>query len=254
MQARPSASVHVCALRHIPEVLNNSGARHLISAINADLAPATPTGLMPERHLRLDMHDIQDVRDGATAPAEEHVGHLIDFVQSWDREAPLLIHCYAGLSRSTAAAFITLCALNPPSPCGVPPIRRCRTGASCRWPMLSSSARGGCWRHSMAWAPIASLPNACPSSSTGTTRRSARTAPPSRLPRDPSRSILGGVPGTRPIFMCLFRRTNGRGRWTGMSRMHVDRDGKPMPIKGIRAAAPSASRHEVGLGGRETYQ
>jgi predicted protein tyrosine phosphatase len=116
MQARPSASVHVCALRHIPEVLNNSGARHLISAINADLAPATPTGLMPERHLRLDMHDIQDVRDGATAPAEEHVGQLIDFVQSWDREAPLLIHCYAGLSRSTAAAFITLCALNPNAP------------------------------------------------------------------------------------------------------------------------------------------
>src|SRR4029079_3097901 len=31
----------------------------------------------------------------------------------WDRRAPLLIHCWAGISRSTAAAFITLCALNP---------------------------------------------------------------------------------------------------------------------------------------------
>jgi predicted protein tyrosine phosphatase len=116
MQIKPSASVHVCALRHIPEVLKNSGARHLISAINADLAPATPQGLTTERHLRLDMHDILDVRDGATAPAEEHVGQLIEFVHGWDREAPLLIHCYAGLSRSTAAAFITLCALNPSAP------------------------------------------------------------------------------------------------------------------------------------------
>jgi predicted protein tyrosine phosphatase len=116
MQVRPSASVHVCALRHIPEVLSNTGARHLISAINADLAPATPPLVIPGRHLRLDMHDILDVRDGATAPAEEHVGHLIDFITSWDREAPLLIHCYAGLSRSTAAAFITLCALNPNTP------------------------------------------------------------------------------------------------------------------------------------------
>ena len=28
----------------------------------------------------------------------------------------MLIHCFAGLSRSTAAAFISLCALNPRTP------------------------------------------------------------------------------------------------------------------------------------------
>ena len=38
---------------------------------------------------------------------------LIDFVQRWDRRAPLVMHCYAGISRSTAGAFITACALNP---------------------------------------------------------------------------------------------------------------------------------------------
>ena len=37
-------------------------------------------------------------------------------MQSWDQQAPILIHCYAGLSRSTAAAFISLCALNPRVP------------------------------------------------------------------------------------------------------------------------------------------
>jgi predicted protein tyrosine phosphatase len=103
----------VCALRHIPEVIARTGARHLISAINADLAPTTPAGLAPGRHLRLDMHDIIETRDGAVAPAAEHVGELIEFARTWDREAPMLIHCYAGLSRSTAAAFITLCAINP---------------------------------------------------------------------------------------------------------------------------------------------
>jgi predicted protein tyrosine phosphatase len=116
MKVRPSASVHVCALRHIPEVMARTGASHLISAINADLAPATPVGLAVDRHLKLDMHDIIEMQPGATAPAEEHVGQLIEFVQSWDRQAPLLIHCYAGLSRSTASAFITLCALNPQAP------------------------------------------------------------------------------------------------------------------------------------------
>jgi|SRR4249919_3318421 predicted protein tyrosine phosphatase len=116
MKAKPSASVHVCALRHIPEVMARTGASHLISAINAELAPTTPAGLSVDRHLKLDMHDIIEMQPGATAPAEEHVGQLIDFVQSWDRQAPLLIHCYAGLSRSTASAFITLCALNPQAP------------------------------------------------------------------------------------------------------------------------------------------
>ena len=49
-------------------------------------------------------------------PNTGHVAKLIDFVRSWDKQAPILIHCYAGLSRSTAAAFISLCALNPRSP------------------------------------------------------------------------------------------------------------------------------------------
>ena len=116
MQGKTSASIHVCALRHIPDVLRATGASHLVSAINADLAPATPAGLTVDRHLKLDMHDIIEPCDGACPPDHEHVGQLIEFVHSWDREAPLLIHCYAGLSRSTAAAFITLCALNPQAP------------------------------------------------------------------------------------------------------------------------------------------
>lgn len=115
MQSK-SAAIHVCALRHIPEVIAASGARHLVSAIDADLAPETPAPLSADRHLRLDMHDILDAVPGALPPAEDHVHRLLNFAQSWDGDAPLLIHCFAGLSRSTAAAFITLCALNPDTP------------------------------------------------------------------------------------------------------------------------------------------
>jgi predicted protein tyrosine phosphatase len=35
------------------------------------------------------------------------------FVQSWDRSAPMVIHCYAGISRSTASAYAAACALSP---------------------------------------------------------------------------------------------------------------------------------------------
>jgi predicted protein tyrosine phosphatase len=41
---------------------------------------------------------------------------LLNFVENWDKQAPLLIHCFAGLSRSTATAFIALCAMNPRTP------------------------------------------------------------------------------------------------------------------------------------------
>jgi predicted protein tyrosine phosphatase len=33
----------------------------------------------------------------------------------WRQNAPLVVHCYAGVSRSTAAAFASVCALNPRS-------------------------------------------------------------------------------------------------------------------------------------------
>ena len=38
---------------------------------------------------------------------------LLDFVRGWDRKAPLVVHCYMGISRSTASAFASVCALNP---------------------------------------------------------------------------------------------------------------------------------------------
>ena len=50
---------------------------------------------------------------GLVVPCESHVDELIQFALDWDKKAPLLIHCWAGISRSTAAAFISLCALNP---------------------------------------------------------------------------------------------------------------------------------------------
>jgi len=116
MMPRRAAIVHVCALRHVPEMVERTGARHLVSAINADLSPATPVGVAPHHHLKLDMHDIVEAQPGATPPAAWHVAELIDFVRRWDQQAPLLIHCFAGLSRSTAAAFVTLCTLNPGTP------------------------------------------------------------------------------------------------------------------------------------------
>ena len=42
-----------------------------------------------------------------------HIEQVLDFVRGWDRSAPLVVHCYAGISRSTASAFAAACMLNP---------------------------------------------------------------------------------------------------------------------------------------------
>jgi predicted protein tyrosine phosphatase len=47
------------------------------------------------------------------APSDTHIEQLLNFVRGWNRSAPLVVHCYAGISRSTASAFTAACALNP---------------------------------------------------------------------------------------------------------------------------------------------
>jgi predicted protein tyrosine phosphatase len=65
------------------------------------------------QRLILEFHDINVAQEGLTAPDLAMVSSLIEFAQKWDGDAPLLIHCWAGISRSTAAAFIAACTRAP---------------------------------------------------------------------------------------------------------------------------------------------
>lgn len=105
--------IHVCSLRILEQMVQDHRPSHLVTLINADTMPPTPSGIDDKFHLKLAMNDIHEPKEGLVPPAELHVQHLIDFAFDWDRSAPMLIHCWAGISRSTAAAYVTLCALNP---------------------------------------------------------------------------------------------------------------------------------------------
>jgi predicted protein tyrosine phosphatase len=69
----------------------------------------TPPSILPERHFRLRVHDIVEPAEGAIVPARHHIEDMLAFARAWSREAPFLVHCWAGISRSTAAAYILLC-------------------------------------------------------------------------------------------------------------------------------------------------
>ena len=105
--------IHVCSLARLHDTVRETGARHVVTLIKDISLVHRPSSIAPENHLMLDMDDINDPIDGYVAPGEEHVGDLLRFVRAWDRANPLVVHCYAGISRSTAGAFVTACALNP---------------------------------------------------------------------------------------------------------------------------------------------
>jgi predicted protein tyrosine phosphatase len=72
-----------------------------------------PASIARENHLHLVMHDIAVAQDGMTMPGEDHVRNLLAFARRWDRAKPMVVHCYAGISRSTASAYIIAAALAP---------------------------------------------------------------------------------------------------------------------------------------------
>ena len=105
--------IHVCSLARLHETVAATGARHVVTLLKDTDLVQRPGGIVSENHLILGMDDITGPLDGYIAPADEHVARLLDFVRGWDRAAPLVMHCYAGISRSTAGAYVAACALNP---------------------------------------------------------------------------------------------------------------------------------------------
>ena len=99
----------VTPLSALPGALAEHGPSHLVSLLSPDHMIETPVGFAAASHLKLGINDIVDVAAGPAPPAREHVDQLLEFSRRWDARQPLLIHCWAGISRSMASAFTILC-------------------------------------------------------------------------------------------------------------------------------------------------
>jgi predicted protein tyrosine phosphatase len=93
--------IHVCSLARLHETVEDTGARHVVSLIGDADGIDRPSCIAPANHLWLRFDDISSPLDGYIMP------------RGWDRRAPLVMHCFAGISRSTASAYASVCALNP---------------------------------------------------------------------------------------------------------------------------------------------
>jgi predicted protein tyrosine phosphatase len=101
--------IYVCNLQEMPGHCMALAPSHLVSLVAPGELPPTPDSILIERHLRLEVHDITEALDGHVLPQVEHVAQVVEFMRAWSHaEGPLLIHCFAGISRSMAAALIGL--------------------------------------------------------------------------------------------------------------------------------------------------
>ena len=105
--------IHVCSLAALSETARATGASHILTVMaNVDQVQR-PESVLPANHLKVQVDDITEQMDGFVVPSDSHIEQVLNFVRGWDRNAPLVVHCYAGISRSTASAFAAVCALNP---------------------------------------------------------------------------------------------------------------------------------------------
>jgi predicted protein tyrosine phosphatase len=103
----------VCPLSKVMSMVASHAPERIVSVLD-------PSATFPEtgpayfgRHLRLHFHDVHVSTEGQVVPTAKHIDDLLAFLTPWSRTAPILIHCRAGIGRSTAAAFIAACLHNP---------------------------------------------------------------------------------------------------------------------------------------------
>lgn len=100
-------------LSKVQSLIDTHGVGRVVTLLAPDTGDQPPEGIAPERHLRLYFHDIVQAMDGHVPPRAADAEKMIRFFEDWDKKDPMLIHCWAGISRSTAAAFTALCLFRP---------------------------------------------------------------------------------------------------------------------------------------------
>ena len=113
----PDLRLTICGLDEL-ETHRSNRATHVLSILDPGYPePAVFGRYDPHHRLTLRFHDIIGPWPGWEAPEREHVERLVRFGAELDEAGPalrhLLVHCHAGISRSTAA-LTTLLARHTP--------------------------------------------------------------------------------------------------------------------------------------------
>lgn len=103
----------VCPLSKVAQTITNHKASHLLTVLSDAQDVPRIASIKKGNHLALGFNDISLPLEGHIMPEAHDVLQIINFVRTWDQQAPMCVHCWMGVSRSTASAYIGALALNP---------------------------------------------------------------------------------------------------------------------------------------------
>lgn len=98
--------IYVSGIADMPMLVRQFDIQDLISIVAAESQPRTPPEVDTSNHHRCPVDDITEATPGKTAPKAKHIADVIEFLNNRDPESGLLVHCIAGVSRSTAVALV----------------------------------------------------------------------------------------------------------------------------------------------------
>ena len=105
--------IHVTSLSALERVTTRLQNYDLLTLLSPGHPETDWSAYACNRHLRLAFHDIIEPMPGLTLPDRDTMQAVLDFGRHHDPQRALLIHCWAGISRSSAAAFVIACDRNP---------------------------------------------------------------------------------------------------------------------------------------------
>jgi predicted protein tyrosine phosphatase len=111
--AADPAAIHVAPLSAVQDVARQLPSYDLLTLLSPDTDAGRLASLAPRRRLHLVFHDIVEARDGLIMPDAALIESVLNFGRVCADGTPLLIHCWAGISRSSAAAYILACDARP---------------------------------------------------------------------------------------------------------------------------------------------
>lgn len=111
-----SIAIAVCGMEELPFFAPDFGPTHAVSLLDPTNDRPPIEGLEDPAHLFVGMHDISQPLPDHEHPQAHHVETLLAWGETLrpaveSAEVRILVHCWAGVSRSTAAAFTLKCQL-----------------------------------------------------------------------------------------------------------------------------------------------
>jgi predicted protein tyrosine phosphatase len=113
MRAAGNDRIHVSSLNALAGVAARLASFDLLTLLSPGHPETDRRELNCHRHVRLAFHDIVEPVPDLIAPDHDLMQAVLDFGRGALSQRSLLIHCWAGISRSSAAAFAIACDRNP---------------------------------------------------------------------------------------------------------------------------------------------